>query len=547
MARGLKTGIIGTVFAGMIGVAGFGAYNIYTSLDGGSGGGAGTAKVADTSPPDAKDVTNTAADFLTAWASGDDAKAAGLTDSVRTATTALAAYKTQAHITKVALTPNPATGTTVPFTVRATISYQGTEKIWSYTSTLAVARDVAGKPAVKWASSVLEPDLQPGQSLITGQAASPDIDLVDRHGVKMTAEQYPGLTDVFADLRNRYKGAHLGGTPGIETYVVGVDGSTVKTLYVVKAGRNSQIKTTLDAKIQAAAEKAVTKYGQSGVTALDTTNGNILAMAANPPGGTNYALSLQPPGSTFKIVTATALMLAPPSAAYPHGISPSVTSQCVDGYAATGGKAYHNVTPDNPKATLSWDFSKSCNTGFIRLSKYLDQGSLGRTGLDYYGLGGPEWYTGTGTTDGRIPGGTGDEMTSEMIGQGQVQMNTLNMASVAATVRDGRFHQPSILQDHDLIENRQAISTKALPSGIRKNLMAMMKLTVTNGTASGVMTGVKSPYGAKTGSAEENQNDLPTGWFTAYSGHVAAAAMVVQGDHGNRSAGPIVAAVLRAS
>ncbi|WUH93160.1 penicillin-binding transpeptidase domain-containing protein [Streptomyces sp. NBC_00433] len=556
VARGVKTGVISAVFICMVSVAGYGAYNIYTGLDGSSTGTEPAATTSRDEPLSTKDVTGTAADFLAAWSSGDDAKAAKLTDSAGTAATALAEYRDKASITKVTATATPtdsttdstaaagAAGTTVSFTVQATITYQNlAPKVWTYGSTLAVGRDTVGDPAVKWAPSVLEPDLKDGLSLVTGLATSPDLDLVDRHGKTMTAAQYPGLTDVFTDLRKRYANAKLGGTAGIETYVTDDGGNLVKTLYSVAPGKNAKLKTTLDAGIQAAAEKAVKKYGQSGVTALDTGDGSILAMAANPPGGTNYALSLQPPGSTFKIVTATALMLSP------QHFTPQSKSQCVDGYAATGGKAYHNVTRDKLDATLAWDFSRSCNTGFIRLSKYLTPDSLTDVGKKYFGLVGDArpWYTGTGTTDGSIPGGTGDEMTSEMIGQGQVLMNTLNMASVAATVRDGAFHQPSILQDTGLIENRQHLGATPLPSAVRQNLMSMMHLTATDGTAAGLLTGVKSPYGAKTGSAEENENDLPTGWFTAYSGHVAAAAMVMEGDHGNKSAGPIVADVLRAS
>lgn len=561
MARGVKTGVIAAVFIGMVGVAGYGAYNIYTGLDGGSSGTRPAAVAGRDEPLSAKDVADTASDFLTAWSAGDDAKAGRLTDSVETATAALGEYRNKASISKVTATPDPTdgatgstatagpTGAVVPFTIRATISYQGVApKVWTYGSTLTVGRNTVGDPAVKWAPSVLEPDLKDGLSLVTGLATSPDLDLVDRHGTIMTAARYPGLTDVFTDLRKRYQDAKLGGTPGIETYVTNDSGDLVKTLYVVKPGTNAKLKTTLDAGIQAAAEKAVQKYGQSGVTALDTTDGSILAMAANPPGGTNYALALQPPGSTFKIVTATALMTAPVTKDTPR-LTPGSVSQCVDGYAAAGGRPYHNVTQDKRDATLAWDFSRSCNTGFIRLSKYLAQDSLTKVGEKYFGLVGDSrpWYTGTGTTDGSIPGGTGDEMTSEMIGQGKVLMNTLNMASVAATVRDGRFHQPSVLQDKSLIENRQTWKTTPLPPQVRTNLMSMMKLTATQGTAAGLMGGMQQPYGAKTGSAEENKDDLPTGWFTAYSGHVAAAAMVMQGDHGNKSAGPIVADVLHAA
>ncbi|NJP99104.1 hypothetical protein [Streptomyces zingiberis] len=53
-------------------------------------------------------------------------------------------------------------------------------------------------------------------------------------------------------------------------------------------------------------------------------------------------------------------------------------------------------------------------------------------------------------------------------------------------------------------------------------------------------------YRAKTGSAEADGQATPNGWFTASRGGVAAAGLVLHGGHGGDSAGPIVAAVLKA-
>jgi cell division protein FtsI/penicillin-binding protein 2 len=75
-----------------------------------------------------------------------------------------------------------------------------------------------------------------------------------------------------------------------------------------------------------------------------------------------------------------------------------------------------------------------------------------------------------------------------------------------------------------------------------------MHLTATNGTAAPAMRGVYGTFvGAKTGSAEVGGQDKPNGWFTAYRDDVAAAGVVQQGGHGVDSAGPIVAAILKAS
>jgi hypothetical protein len=543
MPRGVKTGIIATVFVGMLGVAGFGAYNIYSGLDDGGGGGSGpTANVAApvATPLTAKQISDTAADFLSAWSSGDTAAAAGLTDSVQTATAALTAYKTQAHVTAVRFVPGTPVVTKVPFTVNATLTYPGVPATpWTYSGSLGVGRNAQGKPAVKWAPSVLNPDLGDGDSLVTGPAQQPGLDIVDRDGKVMDPAKYPSLTWIFGDLQKRYAADLKGGTPGIETFIQDSSDEQTKTLYVLRKGTNTKLKTTLDADIQAAAEKAVTKQSdKAGVTALDTTTGGILAVAFNPPTGQDLALNtLQAPGSTFKIVTSTALLRA--------GQTPSSPSPCHSGDNIDNGKAYTNVSPNNPDATLLWDFEQSCNTGFIKLAGSIGPTSLSATGSKYYGLG-PAWYVGTGTLDGKIPDGTGDNLTSAMIGQGTVQMSTLDMASVSATVREGEFHQPTMLQDTKLIDKRTAISTSPLPSGVKANLQKMMNGTVVYGTAHAAMSDLQGKVGAKTGSAEAGDIQ-PNGWFTAYRDHVSAAAIVLQGGHGGDSAGPIVAAVLAAS
>lgn len=544
MARGVKTGIVGVVFAGMLGVAGFGAYNIYSGLAGGSGGGGGgaqsaTATPVNTSPPSATEISNTAADFLTDWAAGDIAGAAALTDSVQTATAGLTAYRTQVHVASVKLTPGTAIAAQVPFTVVATLDYQGIDVPWSYRSTLTVARNSQGKPAVKWAPSVLHPDLTAGDTLVTGPAKTPQVDIVDRDGNVMDASRYPSLTQIFKDLRDRYAAGLKSGTPGIETYIQGSDGAEKKTLYVLRKGTNAKLRTTLDPALQAAAEKAVSaQKDAAGVTALDTRTGGILAVAFNPPYGTDHAMGdPEAPGSTFKIVTATALFNA--------GLTPSTKSPCHSGDNYKYGKPYTNVSRDNPDATLQWDFEESCNTGFIKLADNITPTTLPDTAQKYYGIG-TDWYVGTTTRDATVPGGTGDEMTSEMIGQGQVQMTTLNMASVSATVREGDFHQPTILQDTSMIDKRTDIPTTSLPSGVKQDLQQMMHGTATEGTATTAMSGLSGKIGAKTGSAEAGSVQ-PNGWFTAYRDHVSAAAIVLQGGHGGDSAGPIVASVLGAS
>lgn len=542
MQRGAKAGIVGGVFVAMLSVAGYGAYNIYSALDGGDSG-AGQSPLSvnspiSSAPPSAKEVKNTADAFLTAWQSGDAAKAGDLTDSPSTATEALTDYREQAHVTSVRITPGAPTALGMPYGVDANVSFQGLTSAWHYNSSLTVVRGLNNQVVVKWAPSVLHPDLREGDSLVTDRAQTPDVRILDRDGKVMTAAQYPSLTNIFGQLRDRYGSALHGGTAGVETFIQNNSGQAAITLHVLRAGKAAELRTTLDSSIQAAAEKAVKTQGSSGVTALDTRTGGVLAVAFNPANGQDLALQgAQAPGSTFKIVTATALLNA--------GLTPDSPARCVNHTNYGYGKLYTNVTPDKPNATLDWDFAQSCNTGFIQLAGHLSPDSLPETGKKYYGLG-ATWQIGTTTVDGSIPGGTGDEMTSEMIGQGQLLMTTLNMASVSATVRDGVFHQPTILQSSDLIKGRTTIGTSPLPYPVQSGLMRMMHDTVASGTAYVDLHGFGGTVGAKTGSAEEATGQ-PNGWFTAYHDNVAAAGLVLAGGHGNASAGPIVAAVLRAA
>jgi cell division protein FtsI/penicillin-binding protein 2 len=58
------------------------------------------------------------------------------------------------------------------------------------------------------------------------------------------------------------------------------------------------------------------------------------------------------------------------------------------------------------------------------------------------------------------------------------------------------------------------------------------------------MAGLGADMGAKTGSAEVDGQKEPNGWFTAWRGDLAAAAVVQQGGHGGDSAGPVVREML---
>ncbi|MEU3747951.1 MULTISPECIES: penicillin-binding transpeptidase domain-containing protein [Streptomyces] len=548
MRSGAKTAIVGGVFLVVAGGVGYGGLNLYNGITGGNTSPETRAGAAPrTGPVTGDEVTSTAREFLAAWAAGEPEKAGQLTNDPVTAEPAVAAYRDGASISEAEITPGTPVGTTVPFTVKATITYKDVSKPWSYASELTVVRgQTTGRPLVKWAPSVLHPKLLGADATIrTGVAKAASVKAVDRNGVELTAEKYPSLAPVLAELRKRY-GAKAGGSSGIETWIdSGSESGTDIPLLVLSKGKAGTLKTTIDAGVQAAAEKAVKAYGKASVAAIEPSTGAIRAVANNPATEFNTALEgQQAPGSTMKIVSA-AMMLQNGVVAGPDSkveCPPDVLSR---------GQTFENLDRFSiPNATLAKAFRRSCNTAFIKAisvlsDKKIADTALGDTARDSFGIG-QVWEVGVRAADGSVPESAGNETSASYIGQGRIQMSALNVASLSATVKNGGFLQPYLVAQE--LDSREFAKAEPLSRGVAAALRRMMNETATasDGTAVDSMSGVASPKGAKTGSAEVDGQGKSNSWFTGYSGDLAAAAVVQSGGHGSDAAGPVVARVLKA-
>ncbi|MER6783625.1 penicillin-binding transpeptidase domain-containing protein [Streptomyces sp. NPDC000658] len=541
MRKGAKAAVIGSVFAVMVGGAGYGAFNIVNALNGGGTGGSGDAGPAavKSGPPSGSEVKDTSAAFFAAWTKGQAAAAADLTNNAARAEPLLASYGA-AHITGVKITPGKASGAVVPYKVEATVSYEGKSKPLSYASRLTVVRGVTtGKALVDWQPSVVHPQLKKmDDTLVTGASSAPPIEAVDRDGKVLTKEKYPSLGPILDQLRAKY-GDKAGGTAGIElTIRHAVPDSADTPLLTLAEGRPGKLRTTLDAGVQAAAEKAVQKYPQSSTVAVKPSTGEVLAVANNRTDGWNAAfLGEVAPGSTMKIVSAATLIDKGLTTA--NGPAP-----CPDS-AVSDSQTFHNLTgmKANEKATLSESFALSCNTAFVKFADDVKDDWLNAEARDRFGIG-LDWKTGIPSFDGSVPVSTGPDTAAGLIGQGQVQMNPLNMASVTATAMTGTFRQPVIVPLS--LDGREPARARGLSSSTVQQLRAMMNRTATTGTAAHVMAGLGPRIGAKTGSAEVDGQSRSDSWFTGYRDDVAAAAMTQDGGHGIDASGPLVAEVLRA-
>ncbi|MDG9719434.1 penicillin-binding transpeptidase domain-containing protein [Streptomyces sp. DH24] len=542
MRRGVRTGLVGGVLAVMVGGAGYGTYNIVTALSGDGGGGGARTASAKSGTPGPDEVGETTEKFFTAWENGDAVTAASYTNNDGAAEPLLTAFGEDARITGVRITPGKVSGTTVPFTVKAKVSHGGTSEPLSYRSELTVVRGVTtGRALVDWEPSVVHPELKEGDTLVTEESADPPIEAVDRAGAVLTKEKYPSLGPVLDQLRARY-GDKAGGEPAVELAVRhAADGTPDTPLLTLAEGEPGRLRTTISARVQAAAEKAVRGHDDSSVVAVKPSTGEVLAVANHRGDGFNAAFQGQvAPGSTMKIITAA--MLIDNGVTSMNGPAP-----CPD-RATWQSQTFENLTgmPPNGNATLANSFLRSCNTAFVKLvdEKPLTDASLTAEAEERFGLGRDDWQTGIASFDGRVPASGGPDRAANAIGQGQVQMSPLNMASVTATAITGAFRQPYLVSPD--LDGRRLATAKGLPGGTAAQLKQMMRLTATQGTAAGIMSGLGGDIGAKTGSAEVDGQEAPNSWFTGFRGDVAAAAMSEKGGHGGDAAGPIVRAVLAA-
>ncbi|MFF1460074.1 penicillin-binding transpeptidase domain-containing protein [Streptomyces sp. NPDC058330] len=543
MRSGAKVAVIGGVFVLAAGGIGYGAYSVL-----GSDTGDGTSAVAEstevkTGPPSEKEIAETSKGFLKAWSSGDATTAALLTNNETAAEPLLTGFAEDAHVTKAVITPGPAVGAKVPYTVKATVSFEGRTKPWSYSSELTVVRGLTtGKALVDWDPAVVHPELTEGAVLKTGESSTAAIEAVDRNGKVLDKETYPSLGPVLDTLRERY-GSTTDGSPGIETWIEPADEQLPDTtLLTLAKGKPGKLRTTLDAKVQAAAEAAVKQYGESSVVAVQPSTGAIQAMANNRADAYNAAMQGQlAPGSTMKIVTAAMIVQ--------NGLGNMNSPVECPSTVSWEGVTFHNLKDFSiANGTLREAFARSCNTAFIKPVKPLGDRAgtaLGQEAHDYFGLG-QTWETGIPSFDGSVPESSGAETAASYIGQGKILMSPLNMASVTATAKNGAFKQPYIVAKS--LDDREFAVAQPLPGHVAEQLREMMRYTATSpsGTGTAAMASVGGDKGAKTGSAEVDGQGTSNSWFTGFSNDLAAAAVVQSGGHGGDAAGPVVAAVLGA-
>jgi len=307
-------------------------------------------------------------------------------------------------------------------------------------------------------------------------------------------------------------------------------GGVVETLKSRRGRDGRALRTTLDRRVQTAAESALGgRAGKAALVAVQPSTGDILAVANRPASEAfNRALEgLYPPGSTFKVVSTAALLR--------DGLDPDEVVEC-PATREVGGRSFRNFEGGAAGAVpFRVDFAQSCNTAFVALGRRLSDDALTEVGRDF-GLG-EKLALPLRAAQAKIPGPTDAvSKAAMMIGQDRIVASPLGMAGVAATVAEGRWRAPRLLRSDD----RRA--GPRLPEDHLADLRAMMRAVVTSGTGT-ALAGVQGSPSGKSGTAEYGSGDPPPthAWFIAFRDDVAVAVLVEGGRAGGEVAAPIAA------
>jgi cell division protein FtsI/penicillin-binding protein 2 len=330
----------------------------------------------------------------------------------------------------------------------------------------------------------------------------------------------------------------LAGTPTTRIVVESAGATPSRTLAAFPGHPGTPVSTSIDPRIQRAAEAALAGVHKNvAMVAMRASTGQVLA-AVSDPVSVAYDQALQgayPPGSTFKVLTSTALIR--------KGLSPASAASCPPS-VTVDGEVFHNAEGDQPASTLDQAFTESCNTAFIDLAGANLHPADFPAVATLYGLERTP-HLGLSAFDANVPAPRGRaDLAASAIGQGRVTFSPLGMATVAAAIDSGSVRAPRLVAGAP----DDAIAPTPLPGAVADDLRLMMGHVVASGTAAN--TGLPAGTHAKTGTAEYGTGGKLKldAWLMGYDGDIAFAIVVPDsgGINGGPENGPVIARFLTA-
>ena len=383
-----------------------------------------------------------------------------------------------------------------------------------------------------------------------------------------------------------------GGIEGAENALL--SGSSDKLFYRrvsdILTGRDqtgASLELTIDAKAQAAAEKALGNQ-RGAVVALDPSTGEVLALVSHPSYDPSVLSShdtdavvkawkdlnadpdrpmvdraiagnLYPPGSTFKIVTSAAALESGRFTEESQIPGPA-TLDLPQTSTNLPNDDRQPCGPDN-KVTLKKALEISCNTAFGWLGMEIGADDF-RSQAAKFGIGDRLTIPMT-VTPSSVPDQLNEpQLAQSAIGQYDVRVTPLQVAMISAAVANrGIVMKPHLVKkvtssDLEVLDEPPAEQlSQAISPDTASALTRMMQGVVEDGTGTAAqISGVE--VAGKTGTAQHEIGKAPHAWFTGFAPAVdaqVAVAVVVEdgGNAGNEAAGgrvaaPIAKAVMQA-
>jgi peptidoglycan glycosyltransferase len=516
--------------------------------------------------------------YVTAWEHGDYHQMYGLLDSISRQHLTASQFKSELQATALTATLSRVavvrvggrSGDAITVRVRAHTRLFGT-----LPETLEVPLTGSGSGArVHFGNPLLFPGLRAGETLTRKVSLPARANLLADDGTPLAqgpnrtspipavASQIVGkLGPIPADLASTYAAEGyppdaMVGINGLErvfqTQLAGTPGGTLlagsRVLARTSPTKGQTIKTTIDPTIEQA---AVTAMGSNyaGIAAMDPRTGALLALA-----GVAFS-ALQPPGSTMKIITATAALQA-------HLVSlstefPIATEANIEGYLL------QNANGEACGGTFLNAFAVSCNSVFAPLGVKIGGARLVSM-AERFGFNKPQTIAGAAVS--QIPSAStiGDSLAvgSSAIGQGMVQATALEMTDVGATIAmRGRRPIPT------LMFGQKPKFKHVVSQRIAKLVETMMVAVVESPGGTGYEAQIPGiTVAGKTGTAELRNTTAPStnpnapppnsalntdAWFVGYAPvgapRIVVGALFPENGAGGATAAPAVRGVLEAA
>lgn len=409
----------------------------------------------------------------------------------------------------------------------------------AWSATIAVVPQPGGRFAVAFAPEGVMDQLRDDWRLRRRVTAPTTGRVLDRRGRPLADLGSAGLAAQGA------VGASptLTGRPRVVLETVPRLGSAGSRLVARLDGRpGTDLRTTIEPAIQRATVAALgDRLG--GAVVLAVPSGRVLSVAGDA------LRQLQPPGSTFKVITA--------AAALEDGVARETTTYPYLTKTTVGGKPIQNFEKETCGGTFVTAFAQSCNTVFAPVGARLGGQRLETAGRAF-GFEVPLSTLGSGveasTSRLGLPITDAADAGDTAIGQGQVQATPLEMAVVAATVAAGGRRPNPVLVSAPAVGDAATpagpITAQAIPRSVARRMVALMTAVVTEGTGgAAAVPGVA--VAGKTGTAELGPGQKENAWFVGFAPaarpRVAVAVLVAGGGVGGVVAAPIAGRVLAAA